>query len=117
VLDSTRVSDARAKVFEGSVAKEVVASFFDSSLFDEVVIRLLESRQLWLLVEEIAHSPSVTAAVTQQGFGFADQVSEQLRTRSCNADNWLERVAARLSRQHLGDSSSRGGELRPEGAR
>ena len=68
----------------------------DSRLLDEVFTRLLESEELWLLVEEIARSPAVTEAITQQSLGFADQVGDEVRNRSGNADVWLERVARRV---------------------
>ena len=53
-----------------------------------------------MLVEEIADSPAVTAAISQQGFGFADQVGGDVRNRSRRTDNWLEHAARRLSRGH-----------------
>ena len=43
------------------------------------IIRLLESRQLWMLIEEIVESPAVMAAITRQGLGFADQVGARHR--------------------------------------
>jgi hypothetical protein len=65
-------------------------------LADQAVARLLDSEELWLLVEEIAQSPAVTDAITQQGFGFADQVAGGMRARSRNADAWRKRTAERL---------------------
>ncbi|HSD79603.1 MAG TPA: hypothetical protein VLB47_03040, partial [Solirubrobacteraceae bacterium] len=76
--------------------ERVVASVFESRLLDEVVARLLESEDLWRLVDEIARSPSVTEAITQQGFGFADQVAGEVRDRSRHADARVERTARRL---------------------
>ena len=52
---------------------------------------------LWRLVDELASSPAVTGAITQQGLGFADQVGDVARARSRTADDWLERRARRLS--------------------
>jgi hypothetical protein len=52
-----------------------------------------------VLVEEIAESPAVTDAITQQGFGFADEVAGGMRARSRNADAWLERAARRALRR------------------
>ena len=68
----------------------------ESRLLDQVVTRLLESEELWLLVEEVARSPAVTEAITQQSLGFADQVGDEVRKRSGNADAWLERAARRV---------------------
>lgn len=97
-FDSPRTRAAIASALESRPAKQVVADFFDSGLFDELVVRLLESRALWVLVEEIAQSPAVTAAISRQGFSFADQVGEEVRSRSRKADRWLELAASRLSR-------------------
>jgi hypothetical protein len=49
------------------------------------------------MIDEIAGSPAVTAAISQQGLGFADQVTDEVRTRSRKADDWLERAARRLA--------------------
>jgi hypothetical protein len=99
VFDSPRVQDAFAKALDSEGAKQLIDTFFGSSLFEEVITRLLESKQLWMLVEEIADSPAVTAAVTGQGLGFADQVGGEVRNRSREADDWLERAAHRLRRR------------------
>jgi hypothetical protein len=71
----------------------------ESQLLDTIVDRLLESEELWLMVEEIAGSPAVTEAIGQQSIGFADQVAGQVRIRSQRADEGLERVARRLLRR------------------
>jgi hypothetical protein len=76
-----------------------VARAIDSRLVDEAVARLLESEDLWVVVEEIAQSPAVTDAITQQSMGFADQVADGVRTRSRSADAWLERAARRALRR------------------
>jgi len=68
---------------------------------------LLESDELWLLVDEIAGSPSVTRAISQQGVGFADQVAGVVRRRSERADARLERAAHRLvRRRHDGEQAA-----------
>jgi hypothetical protein len=110
VLEERRVQSAFSTVADSDAAKQLVASFFESGLFDEVVTQLLASPALWRLVEELADSPAVTAAITQQGFGFADQVAQEVRTRSRTADDWLERAAQRLARrnQRAGKESTSG---------
>ena len=72
---------------------------FESPLLDQVVARLLASPELWNLVDEVARSPSVTEAITQQGFGFADQVAGEVRDRSRTADAVVERTTRRLLRR------------------
>jgi hypothetical protein len=65
-------------------------------LIDRFLERLLASDSLWTMIDEIAGSPAVTAAISQQGLGFADQVGDEVRARSRKADDWMERAARRL---------------------
>ncbi len=100
VFDSPRVHAGILKALESDGAKHLVDSFFDSGLFAEFLHRLSNSDALWRLVDEIAGSPAVTAAISQQGLGFADQVGGEVRARSRKADDWLERTARRLTNRH-----------------
>jgi hypothetical protein len=113
-LDRPEVQ-AMIKQALGSVgARQLIASFFDSGLFDEFADRLLASKGLWRLVDDVAGSPAVNAAITQQSLGFADQVAGEVRTRSRKADDLLERLASRLVRRNRGVIAPSGDELRPE---
>lgn len=67
--------------------------------FDYVVQAILDSDDLWLIVDEIASSPAVTTAIAQQSVSFADQVAGGVRSRSRNADAWLEGRAQRAFRR------------------
>ena len=96
LLNSPRLQAAFEQVLESEGAKRLVDTFFDSGLFDRFADRLLASDALWHLVDEIASSPAVMAAVSQQGLGFADQLGAQVRSRSRKADDVLERYARRL---------------------
>ena len=98
LLASTRLQAIVAQVVESDGATQLIDTFFDSGLFDRFVDRLLASDGLWRLVDVIAASPSVRAAVSQQGLGFADQVGEAVRARSRKGDRRLERAADRLRR-------------------
>ncbi len=109
VLDSRRSKAAITAALESQAAKDIVGAFFASSLFDEIVSRLLESPQLWQIIEEVADSPSVTAAISQQGVGFADVVATEVRSRSRQADTWLERVASKVSRSRERPAPGRAG--------
>jgi aspartate aminotransferase-like enzyme len=82
---------------------EVVGRVIESRLLDEAVARLLESKYLWLLVDEVARSPSVTAAISHQGVGFAEQMAGAVRDRSQVADARMERRARRLFRRETPD--------------
>jgi len=100
LLASARLQAIVGQVLRSEGAAELVDAFFDSGLFDRVVDRLLSSDGLWRLVDVIAASPAVRAAVSQQGLGFADQVGESVRARSRRADRRLERAADRLTHRH-----------------
>jgi len=79
------------------VIDQVIDRLFDSGVIDRLFDRLLASDALWHLIDEVAASPAVTAAISQQGLGFADQVGDEVRGRSRKADDWLERAARRLA--------------------
>lgn len=96
ILESEQVQDALRRGLDSDAAKQLVDGFFDGGLFDHFVDKLLASDGLWHLVDEIVDSPAVTAAITQQSLGFADQLGEQIRGRTRRADDRLERAAHRL---------------------
>ncbi len=130
-VDSPRIQSAVEHALESDGVKQLITSFFDSGAFDELVDGLLASdglwrmidgvidhlvlsEALWRLVDDVAGSPAVTAAITQQGLGFADQVGEQVRTRSRDVDDRLERIARRLTLRRV-EAIARGGEQPPSG--
>jgi hypothetical protein len=107
VLASGPVQTAAAQLFESDGARRLIDAFFDSGLFDRLVDRLLASEGLWELIDRVASSPAVAAAVAEQGRGFADLVGDGVRTRSRDADAWLERLVRRLvGRGPLGSSAA-----------
>ena len=96
VLESPAVAHVVAEILESPATERLVVQVVDSHMLDVVLTRLLEREELWLMIEEIAGSPVVTAAVTQQSRGFADQVAAGVRAGSSGADGWLERAADRV---------------------
>jgi hypothetical protein len=103
-LNDPRIQAVLRRVLESEGARDLIDGFFDSRLFDHFVDRLLASDGLWRLVDEIAQSPSVMAALSQQGLGFAGQVGQAARDRSRKADDRFERVAERV--RHPGRNRS-----------
>jgi hypothetical protein len=95
-INSEHIQAALKQALESDGAAQLIDSLFDSGLLDHFFERLLASESLWNLIDEIAGSPAVTAAISQQGLGFADQVGDQVRDRSRKADDWMERAARRL---------------------
>jgi len=112
-LDSARVQAALRRALASDGARQLVDSFFDSGLFDQFMERLAASDALWRLIDEIATSPTVTAALSKQGLGFADQVGDLMRDRSRKADHRAERIADRLTRRWSKEAPS-DGDGRPE---
>ena len=97
LFDSGLLDQVVKRMFDSGLFDRVIAQMFDSGLMDRLLERLLATDGLWHMIDEIAGSPSVTAAISQQGLGFADQVTDQVRERSRKADDWLERAALRLA--------------------
>jgi hypothetical protein len=108
-VDSPATERLIAAAVDSPATERLVMRVIDSRLLDEIVTRLLESEELWLAVEEIARSPAVTEAITQQSLGFADQVAAGVRQGSTGADAWLERAARRVLRPRRGGEGPAGG--------
>jgi len=102
-LDDARVKDALRRAFDRDGAGPLIDSLFDRGLIDYFIERLAASDALSRLVDDIAHSPAVRAALSQQGLGYAGQVGGAARERSPRADHRTERAAGRLQ-QHSVDA-------------
>jgi len=100
LLASELAEAAARRIVTSSVAERAVADAFEGPLVDAVARRLLESEELWLIVQEVAQSPAVTEAIQHQGADFAEEVAEQVREQTQEADAWLERVARRMLRRN-----------------
>ena len=81
------------------VRYRVADRLLSEDLVEQTTERVLESDDLWLIVDEIASSPAVTTAIASQSVSFADQVAGGVRARSRNADAWLEGRARRAFRR------------------
>ncbi|HWK26092.1 MAG TPA: hypothetical protein VNS09_05990, partial [Solirubrobacter sp.] len=93
-LDSTGAQRALTRIVQSRAVEEAVAQ-----LAEDAIDRLRDSQVLWSLIRDVVQSPEVSAAITQQGAGFADQIGDELRERSRDADDRLERTAWRLLRR------------------
>ncbi len=113
LLGSARFQAAVRQILESEGSKRLIDSFIESGLLERFIHGLLNSDALWNLVDEVAASPAVTAAVSQQGLRYADQVGDAMRTRSRRADDWLERAAARLIGRHPDVKSPEPGPVTP----
>jgi len=109
VLQGAELDRLVTRVLEDQATERLVAQVLDSRLLDESVKRVLASEELWLVVDEIARSPAVTSAISQQGMGFADQVVEEVGVRTRRADAWLERAARRMLNRTASPATPAGG--------
>jgi hypothetical protein len=100
LLQDGIVEQLAQRAIAGPELERVIATALASRLPELVVTELIESEALWVLVDEIARSPSVTDAIAHQGTGFAEQVASVARDRSRYADAWVEQVAHRVRRRH-----------------
>ena len=100
VLASRVAEEAVDRALASRLADHTVDRLFDQErLIDETVTRLIESDELWVLVDSIAKSPAVTEAISRQSVGFADQVAGGVRERTRRLDMRLEGAARRVARR------------------
>lgn len=107
VLESGVVEQLTERLLSGPELRRMVRSAFRSELPDELVAQLLASEAVWVLVDELVSSPTVTEAITHQGAGFVEQVGATTRDRSREADARLQRLAERLVRRHRPSAPAR----------
>lgn len=79
--------------------ERLLVTIAQSETGDRLLEGVLWSEQLDRIVTHIAESDQVRVAVTQQGFGLADEVAGELRSRTAAADALLERVARSMIRR------------------
>ncbi len=96
LLEDGVVEQIAERALAGPEAERLLAEALRGPLVEETVAQLLQSQAIWVLVDEIARSPSVTEAIAHQGTGFLDQVTDRLRERSRKADGRVARLAERL---------------------
>jgi hypothetical protein len=65
----------------------------------QAIERVLESDELWKLVDRIANSPEVLNAVANASVGLTGVVADEARKRTVTADEFAERVARRVLRR------------------
>lgn len=102
-LDAVLAGDAIDRVLERieatGVAQRIAERIIEDGIAEQIVTLLLESEELWVLVDEIARSPSVTEAITHQSAGFVEEITGTVRDRSRDADTWVQNAARRFARR------------------
>jgi hypothetical protein len=79
--------------------ERLVLTVTQSEMFDRLLDRALASEQLDRVVSQIAESDEVYDALREQSQGMADEVTDELRSRTIAADAFLERVARAVIRR------------------
>jgi hypothetical protein len=79
--------------------ERLVLRIVHSELFDQMLDRALASEQLDRVVTQIAESDEVHDALRQQSAGMADELTDELRSRTMAADAVLERIARAVIRR------------------
>ncbi len=107
VLSDGIAEQVAARALAGPELQRMLATAFEGPLVEEAVAQLLESEAIWILVDEIARSPSVTEAISHQGSGFAEEMAQRLRDRSRRADARVQALAARVRHGRAEESGPR----------
>ncbi|MFM8561412.1 MAG: hypothetical protein ACKOB9_04865 [Solirubrobacterales bacterium] len=100
ILSPETVDMIADEVVRSQMIQKITVTAMEAGEMAPIVDAFLEREELWILVQTIAESPAVIDAVRQQGFGFADQVGDEVRGRSRTADQ----VVARTARTFIGRS-------------
>ena len=98
ILSPETVDMIAEEVTRSQMIQKITVTAMEAGEMAPIVDAFLEREELWILVQTIAESPAVIDAVRQQGFGFADQVGDEVRGRSRTADQ----VIARTARSFIG---------------
>jgi hypothetical protein len=101
VLATPDVEAALAEALEQERTRRIVEQALDSRLASQVADHLLQSPELDRVVEQIASSPAVRAALTQQTTSLVSEVAAGLRRRAERLDDSTERTARRWLRRPL----------------
>lgn len=98
ILSPETIDMIADEVAQSQMVQKITVAAMEAGEMAPIVDAFLEREELWILVQTIAESPAVIDAVRQQGFGFADQVGDEVRGRSRTADQ----VVARTARTFIG---------------
>jgi hypothetical protein len=96
LLEGEAIEQLIAAAEAADLPNRVADRLLQDGVADAAVARLLATEELWILVDEVARSPSVTEAISHQSAGLAEQMAEVVRDRSRSADARLERAARRV---------------------
>ena len=95
------VARARAEIDAAldEALDRLVTDTLSSQRAKRAIERVLESDELWRLVDRIANSPEVLDAVASATVGLTGVVADEARRRTVTADELAERFARRVLRR------------------
>ena len=112
ILESPALDELVAKLLESPATDRLVADALESPGLERLIVRVLESRlvdeltdrvlaseELQRVITHIAGSPAVRTAITENSAGLANELADQVRSRTVVADDRVERAARRLVRR------------------
>ena len=100
-LDSPATDRIVQQVLQSPGVERAIVTVLESELLLESTERALRSEEIGLVLAWIADSPEIRRAVFQQSAGLADVVEGEVRGRSANADDAVERFARSVLRRRL----------------
>ena len=86
-----------------SAVERFTTDAVSSQRTSRAIERLLDSEELWRLVDRIANSPEVLNAIASASVGLTGVVADEARRRTVTADEFAERVARRILRREPRD--------------
>jgi hypothetical protein len=99
VLDHPATDAVVSRIVESPAFERLVLRAAQSDVVDRLLDRVLASEQLDRVVSQIAESDEVRDALRAQSQGMADEVTDELRSRTIAADLLLERFARSVIRR------------------
>jgi uncharacterized RDD family membrane protein YckC len=103
-LEPVTAPGAAAQPITSAELERLVTTAVESRLSAQLTQRLVESPELERVIEEVASSPAVRAAMARQTMSLGEEIAAGLRQRMWRADDSLERLARRLLRRPLRSS-------------
>jgi uncharacterized RDD family membrane protein YckC len=85
-------SDALAAELDSDEIRLIVKRALDSDVADAVWAEVLESEQVQMLIDRIAHAPELRTAIAAQGAGLITDAGVRLTTISERLDDAMERM-------------------------
>ena len=105
MLESDAAQEAFERTLSSPAVERAAVKVLDSQLVDSVWDHLLASDEVQKLVQRIAESPEVRAAITSQGVGLIADLGRQLREIADHVDLAIDHVVERLRGRRVAEAT------------